>query len=438
MKKEFRIAALAAAITLSGCASDSDATANVDPQTNQAQLQDQVSTFKTEINDAEIALKAAEAKDLTWFATRQITDAKAALKEAKEYFSEYESDSSNLNDSIGLFTSQTYRQATTESLDTFTDNLNKAKSIYAETATVLEDALNYRKQLEKIDAKKHYPKTAQQLERQLKTLVDYMASDNKDRAIKSQPELVRKQHNLEVRTITKIYLSDNQKELQRQKTAGVAQHAPKTLRHAEAKLKASETFIATEPRAISSIAHKAEETRFELAHSQLIATAVQNLKAMPDKDYERHILSYEHILTDISAALDSGDVRDQPVLQQGKHVVAYIKANQESQKDLIAALESQLAEAVIAQKTTQLASTNAEAEETAAVIETIAETPATETIDAEAIAETPATETIDAEVIAETPATETVDAEAIAEIPATETVDAEVVTESPTAEDVTV
>jgi len=64
MKKEFRIAALAAAITLSGCASDSDATANVDPQTNQAQLQEQISSFKTKINDAESALKAVEAKDL--------------------------------------------------------------------------------------------------------------------------------------------------------------------------------------------------------------------------------------------------------------------------------------------------------------------------------------------------------------------------------------
>ncbi|PSU51608.1 hypothetical protein C9J12_01265 [Photobacterium frigidiphilum] len=409
MKKEFRIAALAAAITLSGCASDSDATANVDPQTNQAQLQEQISSFKTEINDAESALKAVGAKDLAWFATRQITDAKDALKEAKEYFSEYESDSSTMNNSIGLFTSTTYLQATTESLDTFTDNLNKAKSIYAETATVLEDALNYRKQLEKIDAKKHYPKTAQQLERQLKTLVDYMANDNKDRAIKSQPELVRKQHNLEVRTITKIYLSDNQKELQRQKTAGVAQHAPKTLRHAEAKLKASETFIATEPRAISSITQKAEETRFELAHSQLIATAVQNLKAMPDKDYERHILSYEHILTDISAALDSGDVRDQPVLQQGKHVVASIKANQKSQNDLVAALESQLAEAVMAQKTTMLASTKTEEVKTAAVIETIA----TETVEAEVSVEAPTTETVEAEIISETPAAETVEAEII-------------------------
>ncbi|MGF1884682.1 hypothetical protein L4D13_00855 [Photobacterium profundum] len=418
MKKEFRIAVIAAVITLSGCASDLDTTANVDPQTNQEQLQDKINAFKTEINDAEFALKAAEAKNLTWFATRQITDAKAALKEAKEYFLEYKSDSSKMNNSIGLFTSTTYLQATTESLDTFTDNLNKAKSIYVETVTVLEDALNYRKQLEKIDAKKHYPKTAQQLERQLKTLVDYVANDNKDRAIKSQPELVRKQHNLEVRTITKIYLADNQKELQRQKKAGVAQHAPKTLLHAEAKLKASETFIATEPRAISSITQKAEETRFELAHSQLIATAVQNLKAMPDKDYERHILSYEHILTDISAALDSGDVRDQPVLQQGKHVIAYIKANQESQNDLIAALKSQLAEAVMVQEATMLASTKAEEVKTAAVIEA----PATEIVEAEAIAETPATGTVEAKAIAESPATETVEAKAIAEPPATEIV----------------
>lgn len=410
MKKEFRIAVLTAAITLSGCASDSDTTANIDPQTNQVQRQDQINTFKSEINDAEVALKAAEANDLSWFATSQINDAKAALKEANEYFSEYESDYSKMTDSIGLFTSKTYSQATTESLDTFKDNLNKAKSIYVETVTILEEALSYRKQLVKIDAKKHYPRTTQQLERQLKTLVDYVASDNKDRAIKAQPDLVRKQHDLEVKTITKIYLADNQKELQRQKTAGVAQHAPETLRHAEAKLNASETFIATEPRAISAITQKAEETRFELAHSQLVATAVQKLKAMPDKDYERHILSFEHILTSISVALDSGDVRDQPILKQGKHVIASIKANQESQNDLIAALESKLAEAVMAQETTMLASTKAVEVKTAAVIETIAEMPTAETVEAEVIVESPTTATVETEIISETPAAEKVEA----------------------------
>lgn len=344
MKKEFRIAAIAAAIMLSGCASDSNSTASLPLETNQTQNESQFQNVTQALDLASNTLEDSHNKELAWFATEQLKDAVDALKEAKEYYAEFELDPSEANSSAGIFSSKTNIQATQEALAQFNVYIQKANAIRSEALTVLEDAFSYRKQLNSLAVQKYYPKTAKKLEQQLKNLVDYIADDNTDKAIKYQPELVRKQRALEVKTVTKIYLSENQKELKRQKTAGINRHAPETLRHAEATLKAAEAFINAEPRAISRITDKAEETRFALAHSKQIATIVKKLKAMPQSDYERHIISYEKILLQISVALGSGDLRDQPITQQGKSLINHIKTNLQGQNDSLIAQKKMEAE----------------------------------------------------------------------------------------------
>ncbi|MGF1759400.1 hypothetical protein L4D76_15955 [Photobacterium sagamiensis] len=344
MKKEFRIAAIVAAITLSGCASDSNSTANLPLETNQIQNETQIQNVTQALNLANNTLEDSHKMELAWFATVQLKDAVDALNEAKEYYAEFEHDPSEANSSAGIFSSKTNIQATQDALTEFNVYIQKANAIRSEALTVLEDAFSYRKQLDSIEALKYYPTTAKQLEQQLKKLVNYVASDNTENAIKYQPDLVRKQRALEVKTVTKIYLSDSQKELKRQKTAGISRHAPETLRHAEATLKAAEAFINAEPRAISRITDKAEEARFALAHSLQIATAVKKLKAMPESDYERHIVSYEKILLQVSVALGSGDLRDQPISQQGKHLVNHIRTNLQGQNDSLIAQQKAEAE----------------------------------------------------------------------------------------------
>ncbi|MDX1303212.1 hypothetical protein [Photobacterium sp.] len=337
MKKEFRIAAIVAAITLSGCASDSNSTTSLPLETNQAQNETQLQDVTQALDFANNTLEESHKIELAWFATEQVKDAVDALNEAKEYFAEFEHDPSEANSSAGIFSSKTNIQETQDALAQFNVYIQKANAIRSEALTVLEEAFSYRKQLDSIEAEKYYPSTTKQLEQQLKKLVNYVADDNAENAIKYQPELVRKQRVLEVKTVTNIYLSESQKELIRQKTANISRHAPETLRHAEATLKAAEAFINAEPRAISRIADKAEEARFALAHSQQVATAVQKLKAMPQSDYERHIVSYEKILLEVSVALGSGDLRDQPISLQGKHLVNHIKTNLQGQNDSLMA-----------------------------------------------------------------------------------------------------
>jgi|GEM_PF-1159471 len=333
MKREFKVAALAAAITLSGCASDSDSTASLPLETNQSQTAIQIDGMKQSIDLAEETLSSSYKAELDWFASIQIRDAKKALAEAKEYYAEFELDPSEANSSSGFFSSKTNLQAAEEGIAQFKVHISKAESIRAEVLTILEDAFGYREQLAAINAAKYYPKTAKQLEQNLKRLVDYVANEDADKAINAQPELIRKQRALEVKTVTRIYLSDAQKELKRLKIAKVGMHAPETLARAAAAVTAAQAFIAAEPRATAQIIDKADEAMFSLKHAQQISNVVKKLKAMPEKDYERHVLSYEKILLEITLALGAEDMRDQAISKQGKNLVNHIKGNLQGEQE---------------------------------------------------------------------------------------------------------
>lgn len=337
MKREFKVAALAAAITLSGCASDSDSTASLPLETNQSQTAIQIDGMKQSIDLAEETLSSSYKAELDWFASIQIRDAKKALAEAKEYYAEFELDPSEANSSSGFFSSKTNLQAAEEGIAQFKVHISKAESIRAEVLTILEDAFGYREQLAAINAAKYYPKTAKQLEQNLKRLVDYVANEDADKAINAQPELIRKQRALEVKTVTRIYLSDAQKELKRLKIAKVGMHAPETLARAAAAVTAAQAFIAAEPRATAQIIDKADEAMFSLKHTQQISNVVKKLKAMPEKDYERHVLSYEKILLEITLALGAEDMRDQAISKQGKNLVNHIKGNLQGEQETMLA-----------------------------------------------------------------------------------------------------
>ncbi|MEJ2762707.1 hypothetical protein VV869_01685 [Photobacterium sp. MCCC 1A19761] len=341
MKRELKVAVIAAAVTLtlSGCASNSnsDSVESLPLETNQSQTAIQIDKVKQSIDAAEKVLVSTKEIELDWFATKAVTDAKQALAEAKEYYKEFELDPSEANSSSGFFSSKTNIQAAEEGIAKFNAHINKAKSIRTEVLTILEEAFSYHNQLKEIDAAKHYPTTASQLESELKRLVDDVANENIDDAINGQPKLVTKQRALEVKTVTKIYLSDAQQELKRLKLAKIDMHAPKTLSQAAAAVTAAKAFIAAEPRATTQIIDKVDEAVFSLKHAEQIATVVKKLKAMPESDYERHVLSYEKILLNITLALGADDMRDQALTKQGEGLVQYIKDNLKNEQETMLA-----------------------------------------------------------------------------------------------------
>ncbi|MGF1699126.1 hypothetical protein L4D09_02240 [Photobacterium makurazakiensis] len=328
MKKEFKVTVLSAAIILAGCASDSDSTASLPLETNYSETAIQTETLAQSIDSAKQKLNDSQNIELAWFATASVKDAQSALKEAKEYYSVFETDPSKANDSSGFFSSKTNIQAAEDAIVKFNLHITKAMKIREQSLSLLDEAFSFRAQLDEIDAESYYPKTAAQLENELKRLVDYVATEKPDRATKGQPALVTKQRALEVKTVTNIYLSPAENEFARLKNTNVKLHAPETLAAAAASLTAAKAFIASEPRATIKIQDKADEAMFSLKHAGNIGDVVKKLKAMPESSYERHVLSFEKMLLNISLALGAKDMRDLPIGTHGKNLVAHIKQQQ--------------------------------------------------------------------------------------------------------------
>lgn len=328
MKKELKFAALTAVITLTlaGCASNPDSASNLATDAEQSETITQINEFKKTQDDAEQQVSQGVKDELSWFATKEVEEANKALAEAKEYYAEFEFDPAEANSSTGLFTSTTNLEAAKESISQFNSYMDKARSLKAASLSTLSEAFDYRTQLIKIDAKAYFPSTVKELDEELKKLVDQIAQDNTNEAITGQPALVAKQRALEIKTVTKIYLSDAQQELDKLVKSDMNQHAPKSLSQVSASLNATIAFIAADPRAIDEIKEKADAVLFSAKRAEQIALTVKKLKALSQKDYEDYVTSYEKILFEVSYTLGAKDKRDLSFEQQGKSLVAFIEA----------------------------------------------------------------------------------------------------------------
>lgn len=343
MKKELKFAALTAVITLTlaGCASNPDSASSLATDAEQSETITQINEFKKTQDDAEQQASQGVKDELSWFATKEVEEANKALAEAKEYYAEFEFDPSEANSSTGLFTSTTNLEAAKESIGQFNSYMDKARSLKAASLSTLSEAFDYRTQLIKIDAKAYFPSTVKELDEELKKLVDQIAQDNANDAIKGQPALVAKQRALEIKTVTKIYLSNAQQELDKLVKSDMNQHAPKSLSQVSASLNATIAFIAADPRAIDEIKEKADAVLFSAKRAEQIALTVKKLKALSQKDYEDYVTGYEKILFEISYTLGAKDKRDLSFEQQGKSLVAFIEAETKN-KDQSETLQEEL------------------------------------------------------------------------------------------------
>ena len=342
MIKELKFAALTAviALTITGCASNPDSASSLAADAKQSETITQINNLKQAIDAANQKTTYGIEEELDWFATKEIKDANDALTEAKDYYAKFEFNPSEANSSTGFFSSTTNITAAEEGISKFNEHMTKAINIKAAALSALAEAFEYRTQLKKIDAQKYFPSTVKELEGDLKKLVDQVSNDKVEAAINSQPALVAKQRALEIKTVTAIYLTDAQKELDRLVKANTAQDAPKSLSQASASLTAAIAFVAAEPRSISKIELKAEEAIFSIKRAEQIALTVKKLKALQQKDYEDYIINYEKILFATSNALGADDSRDLSFEEQGKALVVFIEANLKDQEASIKAQQN--------------------------------------------------------------------------------------------------
>uniref|UniRef100_A6VV29 Lipoprotein n=1 Tax=Marinomonas sp. (strain MWYL1) TaxID=400668 RepID=A6VV29_MARMS len=342
MIKELKFAALTAviALTITGCASNPDSASSLAADAKQSETITQINNLKQAIDAANQKTTYGIEEELDWFATKEIKDANDALTEAKDYYAKFEFNPSEANSSTGFFSSTTNITAAEEGISKFNEHMTKAINIKAAALSALAEAFEYRTQLKKIDAQKYFPSTVKELEGDLKKLVDQVSNDKVEAAINSQPALIAKQRALEIKTVTAIYLTDAQKELDRLVKANTAQDAPKSLSQASASLTAAIAFVAAEPRSISKIELKAEEAIFSIKRAEQIALTVKKLKALQQKDYEDYIINYEKILFATSNALGADDSRDLSFEEQGKALVVFIEANLKDQEASIKAQQN--------------------------------------------------------------------------------------------------
>ncbi|MGO2232749.1 hypothetical protein B6N13_20700 [Marinomonas sp. UCMA 3892] len=342
MIKELKFAALTAviALTITGCASNPDSASSLAADAKQSETITQINNLKQAIDAANQKTTYGIEEELDWFATKEIKDANDALTEAKDYYAKFEFNPSEANSSTGFFSSTTNITAAEDGISKFNEHMTKAINIKAAALSALAEAFEYRTQLKKIDAQKYFPSTVKELEGDLKKLVDQVSNDKVEAAINSQPALIAKQRALEIKTVTAIYLTDAQKELDRLVKANTAQDAPKSLSQASASLTAAIAFVAAEPRSISKIELKAEEAIFSIKRAEQIALTVKKLKALQQKDYEDYIINYEKILFATSNALGADDSRDLSFEEQGKALVVFIEANLKDQEASIKAQQN--------------------------------------------------------------------------------------------------
>ncbi|RUM52166.1 MAG: hypothetical protein DSY85_10775 [Marinomonas sp.] len=332
MLKDFKgsVIAVSIAIALTGCATTgNNATNSLADEAARSELMIQINSVKQSIDAAEKAFEEGKELELNWYASEDFEEAKQALEKAKSYYAEYEANPDEAIDKTGFFSSTTNIEATEENLSIFTAKIASAKATRTLVQTTLTEAFDNREYLKTIDADQHFPDLVKALDKELKDLIDDIADDKTERAIAGQAELVAKQRALEVKTITKVYLTKAQESFQALNNTNAKQVAPKSFSEASSTLTEALAFVASAPKQLEQIEEKANLSLFYTKRAELIADEVKQLRSLQQKpqEHESYILRIEALLSPIQEALGSKDARNLSFEEQTKALEDFVVQN---------------------------------------------------------------------------------------------------------------
>lgn len=332
MLKDFKgsMIAVSIAIALTGCATTGNNTTNsLADEAARSELMIQINSVKQSIDAAEKAFEEGKELELNWYASEDFEEAKQALEKAKSYYAEYEANPDEAMDKTGFFSSTTNIEATEENLSIFTAKIASAKATRTLVQTTLTEAFDNREYLKTIDADQHFPDLVKALDKELKDLIDDIADDKTQRAIAGQAELVAKQRALEVKTITKVYLTKAQDSFQALNNTNAKQVAPKSFSEASSTLTEALAFVASAPKQLEQIEEKANLSLFYTKRAELIADEVKQLRSLQQKpqEHENYILRIEALLSPIQEALGSKDARNLSFEEQTKALENFVAQN---------------------------------------------------------------------------------------------------------------
>ena len=332
MLKDFKgsMIAVSIAIALTSCATTgNNATNSLADEAARSELMIQINSVKQSIDAADTAFEEGKELELNWYASEDFEEAKQALEKAKSYYAEYEANPDEAMDKTGFFSSTTNIEATEENLSIFTAKIASAKATRTLVQTTLTEAFDNREYLKTIDADQHFPNLVKALDKELKDLIDDIADDKTERAIAGQAELVAKQRALEVKTITKVYLTKAQDSFQALNNTNAKQVAPKSFSEASSTLTEALAFVASAPKQLEQIEEKANLSLFYTKRAELIADEVKQLRSLQQKpqEHESYILRIEALLSPIQEALGSKDARNLSFEEQTKALEDFVAQN---------------------------------------------------------------------------------------------------------------
>ncbi len=326
---------LALATSLIGCASTSSDESQQTITTNvQLELFDELKT------KLDAAVKHHSDEELKWFAAKAYTSMTEALKEARETYSEFEHDPKKINDS-SLFSSQTYGQEMLEALNVFEMAHKSAEDTRQRVLTVMAVAFENREYLNKANAATVFPNDFKRVERQLKQVVDHVAN-NAEIDNEKLVSLEKSQHQLEAKAVTKHYLGQSELLYKKQKQQRYANDAPLVMARSEAALVKAKAFIKGSPRQHDEIQVRADAVEFALQRADKIVMQVRELKALPEKQYERYILNLEQALHGIAVASAAGDFRNETLKDHAKSIERAMASSQQNDQQKWQSLAAEL------------------------------------------------------------------------------------------------
>ena len=267
---------------LIGCVSTSSESDITSPSDVTANLQafDQIEARMRQAQEAD-----SNKEDLAWYASADYAKASKALDEAKEYYRKFSNNPAKMSES-GLFDSTTNAEYVDQALERFEAAFQAAQDTKGIVLTVMATAFENKIVLEGLEAQPNYASETKVLNRQFKRVVDQIAAGKSGSIAKPLADLEAAQHRLEVKLVTKQFLTSATKELERQKKAKYNLWDPITLSRAEAEVQGAKAFIEVKPRELEVIQQLAELADFSLQRSENISQEVKRLRKLEVKEQE--------------------------------------------------------------------------------------------------------------------------------------------------------
>ncbi|UIP26880.1 hypothetical protein [Photobacterium sp. TLY01] len=246
----------------------------------------------------------------------------SSWENAEKIYQEITATPSTAYKSYSLFSSTTYLQQIQLELNQVDSSFNQLKQLQKVADDVLSPAITQMQYLDSLDAKQYYRSEYTRLHRLYASLFTLVEDDELSDAREEQDEFLSRSHSLEVKTIKKIYIAPLEALMIELRRQDVNDYAPNSYAQIERRIEAGKALIERTPRDFDAIQQAANTVQFELAHAQHISLEVRRLRDLSKDDYESYILDFENKLLRISKALKEEDLRDQPIQEQARLIIA--------------------------------------------------------------------------------------------------------------------